>query len=175
MMMIYGMMPFMRRTLPYGELQHSIDYRWPSNSRVGQRPSSQFIGPGDEKITLSGELRPEITGGAVSLLTVKLLADEGMAWPLIGGSGTIFGMYVVENYSATHSEFFSDGSASKIQFTLSLKRVDESLTSMFGDLKKQADGLISGVSNLPGQVTSAVASAKSAAGSLISSAGGLLG
>ncbi|WP_313188935.1 phage tail protein [Pantoea sp.] len=174
MMMIYGMMPFMRRTLPYGELQHSVDYRWPTNSRVGQRPSAQFIGPGDEKITLSGELRPEITGGAVSLLTVKLLADEGLAWPLIGGNGTIFGMYVVENYAATHSEFFSDGTASRIQFTLSLKRVDESLTSMFGDLKKQADGLISGAGNLPGQVTSAIQGARTAAGSLISSAGGLL-
>ena len=175
MMMIYGMMPFMRRTLPYGELQHSADYRWASNSRVGLRPSSQFTGPGDEKITLSGELRPEITGGAASLLTVKLLADEGMAWPLIGGSGTIYGMYVVENYSASHSDFFSNGSASKIMFTLSLRRVDESLTAMFGDLKKQADGLISGVSNLPGQVTSALESARSAAGGLFSSVGGMPG
>ncbi|THB81865.1 phage tail protein, partial [Pantoea allii] len=56
-----------------------------------------------------------------------------------------------------------------------LKRVDESLTSMFGDLKKQADGLISGSANLPGQLTSAIDGVKSAAGSLISSAGGLLG
>jgi len=174
MMMIYGMMPFMRQTLPYAELQQSIDYRWPTNSRVGQRASAQFTGVGDEKITLSGELRPEITGGAVSLLTLKLLADEGRAWPLIGGNGTIFGMYVVENYVTTHSEFFSDGSARKILFTLNLKRVDESLTAMFGDLKKQADGLISGAGNLPGQVTSAISSAQSAAGNLISSVGGFL-
>lgn len=79
MMMIYGMMPFMRQTLPYGELQQNIDYRWPTNNRVGQRPAAQFIGPGDEKITLSGELRPEITGGAISLMTIRLLADQGMA------------------------------------------------------------------------------------------------
>lgn len=174
MMMIYGMMPFMRQTLPYGELQQNIDYRWPTNSRFGLRPAAQFIGPGDEKITLSGELRPEITGGAISLLTVRLLADEGMAWPLIGGNGVIYGMYVVESISNTHSEFLSDGSASKILFTLSLKRVDESLTAMFGDLKKQADGLISGAQNLPGQVTSAISSIMSAAGSIISPAGGML-
>ncbi|MBP2194744.1 phage tail protein [Pantoea cypripedii] len=175
MMMIYGMMPFMRQTLPYGELQQNIDYRWPTNSRIGLRPAAQFIGPGDEKITLSGELRPEITGGAVSLLTLRILADQGMAWPLIGGNGVIYGMYVIESISNTHSEFFSNGTASKIMFTLSMKRVDESLTSMFGDLKQQADGLISGVSNLPGQVTSAISSVKSAAGSLISQAGGLSG
>lgn len=175
MMMIYGMMPFMRQTLPYGELQQSIDYRWPSNNRFGLRPAAQYIGPGDEKITLSGELRPEITGGAISLMTVRLLADQGMAWPLIGGSGMIYGMYVIENISNAHSEFLPNGTASKIMFTLSLKRVDESLTSMFGDLNKQAGSLISGAGNLPGQVTSAIESVKSAAGSLISKAGGLIG
>lgn len=175
MMMIYGMMPFMRQTLPYGELQQNIDYRWPTNSRIGQRPAAQFIGVGDEKITLSGELRPEITGGAVSLMTVRVLADQGMAWPLIGGSGMIYGMYVIESISNTHSEFFPNGTSSKIMFTLNLKRVDESLTSMFGDLNKQANGLIGGVSNLPEQITTAIDSAKSAAGSLISSAGGLFG
>jgi phage protein U len=174
MMMIYGMMPFMRQTLPYSELQQSVDYRWPTNSRVGQRASAQFIGVGDEKITLTGELRPEVTGGAISLLTLKVMADEGRAWPLIGGNGTIYGMYVAESFSATHSEFLSNGSAQKIQFTLSLKRVDESLTSMFGDLKKQADGLVSGVNNLPGQITSAISNAKSAASGIISTVGGLL-
>lgn len=174
MMMIYGLVPFMRQTLPYSEMQQTIDYRWPTNSRVGQRASAQFIGVGDEKIVLSGELRPEITGGAISMLTIKLIADEGRAWPLIGGNGTVYGMYVIENYSSTSSEFYSNGSASKIMFSLNLLRVDESLTSMFGDLKKQADGLIGGVSSLPGQVTSAIASVKTAAGSLVAKAGGLI-
>lgn len=175
MMMIYGLIPFMRQTLPYSELQQNVDYRWPTNSRVGKRPIAQFVGVGDEKITMSGELRPEITGGAVSLLTIKLLADEGRAWPLIGGNGTIYGMYVIESFSSTSSDFYSDGSASKIMFSLSLLRVDESLTSMFGDMKKQADGLIGGISSLPGQVTSAIEGVKTAAGSLITQAGGLLG
>lgn len=175
MMMIYGLIPFMRQTLPYSELQQNVDYRWPTNSRVGQRAAAQFIGVGDDKITLSGELRPEITGGAISLLTIKLLADEGRAWPLIGGNGTIYGMYAIENYSATSSDFYVDGSASKIMFSLSMKRVDESLTSMFGDMKKQADGLIGGISALPGQVTSAIESVKTAVGSVINQAGGLPG
>jgi len=174
MMMIYGLLPFMRQTLPYAEMQQNIDYRWPTNSRVGQRASAQFLGVGDEKITLTGELRPEVTGGTISLLSFKLLADEGRAWPLIGGNGTIYGMYVTENFAASHSEFLSNGSALKITFTLSLKRVDESLTSMYGDLKKQADELISGAGSLPGQVTSVISQAKSAAASVTASVGGLL-
>lgn len=116
-----------------------------------------------------------MTGGAISLLTFKVMVDEGRAWSLIGGNGTIYGMYVAENFSATHRAFLSNGSAQKILFTLSLKRVDESLTSMFGDLKKQADGLVSGANNLPGQVMSAISSAKTAASGIISTVGGLLG
>lgn len=174
MMMIYGLLPFMRQTLPYSEMQQSVDYRWPTNSRIGQRASAQFLGVGDEKITLTGELRPEVTGGAISLLSFKLVADEGRAWPLIGGNGTIYGMYVMEKFSSSHSEFLSNGSALKITFTLNLRRVDESLTSMFGDLKAQADGLISGAGSLPGQVTSVISQAKSAASGIIANAGGLL-
>lgn len=43
--------------------------------------------------------------------------------------------------------FFSDGSARKIEFTLSLKRTDESLKEMFGDLSQQFDDIASSVSN----------------------------
>ncbi|ENC1616694.1 phage tail protein, partial [Salmonella enterica subsp. enterica] len=38
--------------------------------------------------------------------------------------------------------------ARKIDFTLSLKRVDESLTAMFGDLNKQASELLGSAGNL---------------------------
>lgn len=148
MMMIYGLMPFMRQTLPYQGLDHNVNYRWASTSRIGTRAASQFLGAGDEKITLSGELRPEITGGTVSLLALKEMADGGRAWPLIAGNGLIYGMYVVEGFTEKHSELLSDGSARKIGFTLSLRRVDESLIAMFGDLKQQAETLIDRAGNL---------------------------
>lgn len=144
MMLALGMFVFMLQTLPYQNLQRQTDYRWPTNDRVGLRAIPQFLGPGAEKITLSGELLPEITGGKMSLLGLHLMADQGRAWSLIGGDGTIYGMFVVESLSETHSELFADGSARKIEFTVSLLRVDESLAAMFGDLKEQASGLMDG-------------------------------
>jgi len=77
----------------------------------------------------------------------------------------------VESFSETHAELFSDGTARKINFNVSMKRVDESLTAMFGDLKKQADGLISGAGNLPGQLNAAI---KGVAGGAASVIGGIL-
>ena len=148
MMLVLGMFVFQLQTLPYQTLQRDVDYRWPSNSRVGQRPAMQFLGVNEEKIVISGSLMPEITGGRMSLLALNLMADEGRAWSLLDGSGTIYGMFVINSVSETYSEFFADGSARKIDFTLSLTRVDESLAAMFGDIRKQAESLVGNAGGL---------------------------
>ncbi|OVZ80922.1 phage tail protein [Yersinia kristensenii] len=142
MMLSLGLFVFMRQTTPYQSIGRNIDYRWPSNSRIGLRPAAQFLGVDSEKITLSGVLLPELTGGKLSLLALELMAAQGKAWPLIEGDGTIYGMFVIESLSQTGTLFFADGSARRIEFTLKLLRVDESLTTMFGDLQQQADQLM---------------------------------
>jgi len=59
-------------------------------------------------------------------------------------------MYVIEKVTHTHTEFFSDGQARKIDFSLSLKRVDDSVVAIYGDLKTQADNLVTSAGNLLG-------------------------
>ncbi|EKN3739962.1 TPA: phage tail protein [Yersinia enterocolitica] len=147
MMMALGMFVFMLQTVPYQDFQHQMAWRHPSNARIGKRPSSQFLGPDEESITLSGVLYPELTGGKVSLMALQLMAETGKAWSLIEGNGAIHGMFVIETLSRTKSLFFSDGSARKIEFTLTLKRTDESLKEMFGDLSQQFDDIASQVSD----------------------------
>lgn len=100
---------------------------------------------GETSRQFAGTLYPAITGGQISLLAVELMTGEGRAWPLKEGTGSILGMYIVDKVSTIHTEFFSDGAARKIDFTLSLKRVDESLTAMFGDLNKQAGEFFGGL------------------------------
>lgn len=109
MMLALGMFVFMRQTLPYQTLQRDAEYRWPSNSRVGKRDAFQFLGVGEEKITLAGMLYPELTGGRMTMTTIRLMAEEGRAWPLLDGTGMIYGMYVINSVSDTGSDFFSDG------------------------------------------------------------------
>jgi hypothetical protein len=159
MMLALGLFVFMRQTLPFQSMQHDISWRWPSNSRVGARPAFQFLGVEEEKITLSGTLYPELTGGRFSLLTLKLMADEGKAWSLIEGTGTIYGMFVVNSVRQTNAEFFNDGTARKIDFTLELTRVDESLANMFGDIGQQAESLVGKARDMAGDVVSKVSGA----------------
>ncbi|WP_316338622.1 phage tail protein [Enterobacter sp.] len=142
MMLALGMFVFMRQTLPYQTIQRDAEYRWPSNSRVGKRDAFQFLGVGEEKITLAGVLYPELTGGRMTMTTIRLMAEEGRAWPLLDGTGMIYGMYVINSVSDTGSVFFSDGTARKIDFTLTLTRVDPSLAALYGDIGKQAETLI---------------------------------
>ena len=75
------------------------------------------------------------------LQVLQSMADSGRAWPLIEGSGTIYGMYVIKNIANDNAEFNSSGQARSINFTLNLTRVDESQAAMFGDLLTQAEGL----------------------------------
>ena len=91
MMLALGFFVFMRQTLPFQSMQRDAEYRWPSNSRIGKRDAFQFLGVGEEKITLSGELYPEITGGKLTLKAVRLMAEEGRAWTLLSGNGLICG------------------------------------------------------------------------------------
>lgn len=156
MMLALGFFVFMRQTLPFQSMQRDAEYRWPSNSRIGKRDTFQFLGVGEEKITLSGELYPEITGGKLTLTAVRLMAEEGRAWPLLSGNGMIYGMYVINSVSETGAEFFTDGSPRKITFNLALTRVDESLVSIYGDLNKQAGELAGKAKDAATKITSSL-------------------
>lgn len=142
MMLALGLFVFMRQTLPYQNFQRSCEYQWPANTRVGQRDALQFLGPGEEKVTLSGVLYPELTGGKLSMAALKLMASEGKSWPLLDGSGVIYGMYIINSVNETGSLFFADGTPRKIEFTLTLTRVDAALTALYGDMAKQASLLL---------------------------------
>jgi phage protein U len=133
-MMCLGQFAFELPSAPYQSSQQQMGWRHPSNSRVGLRPARQFLGRDEESITLSGVLVPEITGGEPSLATLRAMADEGKAYVLINGSGTLMGVFVIESIDLTRTIFFTDGTARKIEFSLSLKRADDDAVNPTGDL-----------------------------------------
>lgn len=127
-----GLFVFALDSLPYQQLQRNAQWRHPANSRVGLRPARQYAGPGDDTLTLTGTLYPELTGGQLSLELVRYMADQGKSWPLVQGDGTYYGMWVIESLDETATLFFTDGRARKIEFTLKLARVDDDDTELMG-------------------------------------------
>lgn len=132
MMLALGMFVFSLSTLAYQELQRQTEWRHPSSSRVGAAPARQFIGRGDDSITLPGILFPELAGSKLSLDALRLMANTGKAWPMIEGSGRIYGLWVIESLSETKTLFFRDGTPRRIEFTLSLKRIDDDQLDLIG-------------------------------------------
>lgn len=155
MMATLGLFVFVLQSAPYQQLQQDISWRHVTNSRVGLRPATQFLGVDEETITLSGELYPELTGGTLSLMTLQWMADTGKAWPLIEGTGFIYGMFVITSLSRTRTFFSPNGHASKIEFTLTLKRVDSNLKELFGDLGTQLEQIRDGITDTAGKALDA--------------------
>ena len=151
MMMIYGMFVFQLSTLPHQQIQQSRNWRHVKNERINRSASWQYIGAGDDTITLSGLLYPEITGGEVSLTALPRQAYVGRPWPLIDGVGQIYGMYVITGLNTTRSELDRYGRARKIEFTVTFERVDEDLrerlqSSSLGDLANNVKGALNNLS-----------------------------
>lgn len=144
MMMTLGWFVFMRSTVAPQSQQDEKSWRHLGNNRVGARPSYQYLGPDDELSTLSGVLYPELTGGPVSLDMLNSMGDSGRAFPLIQGDGVMRGSFVIEGISTTRSEFFQDGSARKIEFSIKLKRVDDNDSSLGNTLLGRTAGNLLG-------------------------------
>lgn len=134
MMLALGLFIFSLPTLAYQELQRQTKWRFSENPVLGVRPRQQFIGLGSDDITLRGELRPEVAGKAISLDFIRLMGDSGKAWPLIDGAGRVYGLFIIDGLNETKSVFLDNGQAKRIDFDLSLKRVDDNRVDLLGNL-----------------------------------------
>lgn len=124
MMMALGMFVFELPNLVFQELQRKTAWRHPEQGRLGVRPATQFAGPDNDRITLSGVLLPGVSGRRQALADLRAMGDDGGPWPLVSGEGEIMDYWVIESLDETQTLFFQDGAARKSDFTLSLKQAD---------------------------------------------------
>lgn len=134
MMMTLGMFVFSLDTAAYQELQRQTEWRHPETSRIGALPARQYLGPGADTVQITGVLYPQLTGGQESLDELREMANEGKAWPLIEGTGRMYGFYAITALSETGQAHLRDGAAQRIEFQLSLARVDEERRAQIGML-----------------------------------------
>lgn len=120
--MIWGFALFSLTSTPYAGVSTSKSYRHAFNDRVGKRASRQYLGVGEETITITGTLVPFVTGGRVSLQRFQAQAESGMPFPLIESNGTAHGFYVITDISTEETEHISDGRPKVIEYTISFKR-----------------------------------------------------
>ena len=130
MMMSLGLFIFSIETAAYQALQRSTSAEWAENKRIGQRAASQFIGPGADTISLTGTLLPEFTGGVSNLDQVRMMMNRGKAYTLMDGRGHVLGFWSIRAVQETHSVFYRDGTARKIEFDMALTHEADDIANL---------------------------------------------
>nr|WP_315025235.1 phage tail protein [Brevundimonas diminuta] len=129
MLLALGMFVFGMDSLVYNQVQRRRSWRHPTNDRVGARPAGQFAGPGEDVITLPGALAPGLTGRREALDELAAMADAGEAYTLVDGDGEHFGAYVITDLDETRRHITIDSQPRLIDFTLTLKRMDDDVAA----------------------------------------------
>ena len=125
MLMAFGQFVFSLDTLAFQELKRSNTWRHPSTSRVGARAARQYLGVGDDTVSLSGWVSPELCGTYASVAELRAMGDSGQAFAMVSGTGEVFGQYVIESLNETGTLHYPDGTPRRIAFDLQLTRVDD--------------------------------------------------
>lgn len=120
-MMALGEFRFGLDTAAYQELSRSNSWRWPSVDRIGARPAVQFAGPGEETISMTGQVYPHFRGGLGQIAAMRAEADKGKPLLMVDGTGQVWGKYVITDIRETQKTFFSNGAPRCQDFDLSLQ------------------------------------------------------
>lgn len=143
-MMTWGPVQFSISTLAYEALSQTDEYRWATVDRVGRRPAKQWMGPGEQQITLSGCILTalDLAGsgtspvGTMQIERVRQVALEGVPYLLTDGRGHIHGMFCLVQVTEDATRQFDNGAPRKQEFSMSFDR--------YGDDKEHGQKFITG-------------------------------
>lgn len=123
MLAALGLFVFDTSSTLFETIDRDREWRHERSDRFGARAASQFVGPGADKLVLSGMLVPELVGSWSAIETLAQMADEGEAYPLADGAGNIVGTFTIDRISERKGNLIDTGVARRNEFTIELTRV----------------------------------------------------
>lgn len=123
-LMSWGLFVFGMETLAYDNYQRRRSWRHAASERFGARAARQFVGPGDDNVSLYGSLIPEIAGSFGSMDRLEEMAATGDPQPLVDGAGRQWGQYVLVGLDETGTNIIAGGIPRRVDFAIDLERVD---------------------------------------------------
>ncbi len=119
-LMNLGSYQFEINTAAYQALRRSTSYRWAKQERLTRKPAQQYIGEGEDKITLNGRIYPQHAGGLGQLDAMRSEAEKATKLALIDGFGKVYGHYCITQVTEMQSNFIAGGKPRRIDFTMQL-------------------------------------------------------
>ena len=101
---------------------------------VGAMQDREFVGPADNRLTISGTLLPYFyqragqASGLIEIETLRGVTGTGDPQPLVRGDGTNLGYWLVEKVSTKSSKLSAEGIGMVVTYDISLVRSSTSAT-----------------------------------------------
>lgn len=128
MLACLGLFVFNLKTAPFSERSRSTSWRHARNEPIGKRNSSQYIGPGEDTITLTGTIAQQVAGNLFSLDALRTMADTGDPYVLVLGNGQIVGAFEIDTIDEQSSNLYENGVARLTGFSITLTRISDDAT-----------------------------------------------
>lgn len=103
----------------YEELTHSAEARWEKHPIIGRRPAPQYLGPGEEVVTLRGTLYTEGRQAVADMVRDLVRAAQGgQAYMLVSADGAIVDLFRLEKARRVESHHLPTAQAQKVEYDL---------------------------------------------------------
>ena len=128
-MMALGVYRFGLSSAAYQEFTNKAEYRWVRQDALGAPPIYQYIGSGEQTITMRGVIYPRYKGGLNQIALMRAQASLGIPLYLTDGTGRVWGQWCIKEVEETRRVFEADGTPRRVEFRIVLVRYDEGLLS----------------------------------------------
>ncbi len=122
-LMSWGLFVFGMESMAPDEYQRRRSWRHAATERFMARSARQYVGIGDDNVSLLGSLIPEVAGSFGSIETLAEMAGTGDPQPLVDGQGRQWGNYVLVNLDETGRNIIAGGIARWVDFAIDFERV----------------------------------------------------
>lgn len=123
MLAALGLFVFELATFPFADLSRRSGWAHAKSDRFGALPASQFTGPGNDEVTITGAIVPGVGGSYTAIDTLRRMADAGDRYPLVDGAGKVWGQFIIVSMDESRKHMLVDGTPRMIDFSLQLERV----------------------------------------------------
>tara|TARA_R110002020_G_scaffold467027_4_gene690223 strand:+ start:35972 stop:36421 length:450 start_codon:yes stop_codon:yes gene_type:complete len=92
---------------------------------MGGLQPSEFMGEGEDALTITGQLLPFKTGGLTELDVIDEMRRTGARFPVMRGDGKRLGTYAITGLTERHDELMRNGVGFTVQYSVSLRKVQQ--------------------------------------------------
>jgi uncharacterized protein len=97
---------------------------WAHKHQVGRLPGAEFVGEGEDRLTLRGQILPTKIGGLGDLAAMHGLRAAGTPVIAVRGDGAVMGWYAIDHVREAHDLLAPNGVGQVVKYEVRLFRVD---------------------------------------------------